>query len=100
MIGVDNLVSLSWLQVKTRQGTELLIQSENDGVIADWYRALQDTISTHVRADTFTKSQNVWQKAAQSEPRAHPIKVEAIKVSDLGAPSSSVILGPAYLSTA
>ncbi|XP_041804524.1 rho GTPase-activating protein 12-like isoform X2 [Chelmon rostratus] len=35
------------IEVKTRQGTELLIQSENDGVIAEWYRALQDTISTH-----------------------------------------------------
>lgn len=35
------------IEVKTRQGTELLIQSENDGLISDWYRALQDTISTH-----------------------------------------------------
>ncbi len=50
---------LFWLQVKTRQGTELLIQSENDSLINEWYRALQDTISTHVRMNTFTKSQNV-----------------------------------------
>ncbi|XP_034559002.1 rho GTPase-activating protein 12-like isoform X3 [Notolabrus celidotus] len=35
------------IEVKTRQGTELLIQSENDGVVNDWFRALQDTISTH-----------------------------------------------------
>nr|XP_046263779.1 rho GTPase-activating protein 12-like isoform X4 [Scatophagus argus] len=35
------------IELKTRQGTELLIQSENDGLINDWYRALQDTISTH-----------------------------------------------------
>ncbi|XP_044076387.1 rho GTPase-activating protein 12-like isoform X3 [Siniperca chuatsi] len=35
------------IEVKTRQGTELLIQSENDAVVTDWYRALQDTISTH-----------------------------------------------------
>uniref|UniRef100_UPI0037E89D01 rho GTPase-activating protein 12-like isoform X2 n=1 Tax=Semicossyphus pulcher TaxID=241346 RepID=UPI0037E89D01 len=35
------------IEVKTRQGTELLIQSENDVVVNDWYRALQDTISTH-----------------------------------------------------
>uniref|UniRef100_A0A8C4HMN7 Rho GTPase-activating protein 12 n=1 Tax=Dicentrarchus labrax TaxID=13489 RepID=A0A8C4HMN7_DICLA len=35
------------IEVKTRQGTELLIQSENDVLINDWYRALQDTISTH-----------------------------------------------------
>ncbi|XP_074544967.1 rho GTPase-activating protein 12-like isoform X3 [Halichoeres trimaculatus] len=35
------------IEVKTRQGTELLIQSENDTLVNDWYRALQDTISTH-----------------------------------------------------
>ncbi|XP_060901423.1 rho GTPase-activating protein 12-like isoform X8 [Labrus mixtus] len=35
------------LEVKTRYGTELLIQSENDGLVNDWYQALQDTISTH-----------------------------------------------------
>lgn len=43
------MLRLCWLQVKTRQGTELLIQSENDTLIMDWYHALQDTISTHVR---------------------------------------------------
>lgn len=36
-------------QLKTRQGTELLIQSEIDSVINDWYRALTETINTHVR---------------------------------------------------
>ncbi|KAM6990227.1 rho GTPase-activating protein 12-like isoform 2-T2 [Tautogolabrus adspersus] len=35
------------IEVKTRQGTELLIQSENDGLVNDWYRALQETISTY-----------------------------------------------------
>uniref|UniRef100_A0A3Q1FHD4 Rho GTPase-activating protein 12-like n=1 Tax=Acanthochromis polyacanthus TaxID=80966 RepID=A0A3Q1FHD4_9TELE len=35
------------IELKTRQGTELLIQSENDSLINDWFRALQDTISTH-----------------------------------------------------
>uniref|UniRef100_A0A8C3A4C4 Rho GTPase activating protein 12a n=1 Tax=Cyclopterus lumpus TaxID=8103 RepID=A0A8C3A4C4_CYCLU len=35
------------LEVKTRQGTELLIQSDNDGLVNDWYRTLLDTISTH-----------------------------------------------------
>lgn len=37
------------IELKTRQGTELLIQSEIDSVINDWYRTLTDTISTHVR---------------------------------------------------
>ncbi|KAG9355191.1 hypothetical protein JZ751_000029 [Albula glossodonta] len=35
------------IELKTRQGTELLIQSENDSVINDWYKALTETISTH-----------------------------------------------------
>uniref|UniRef100_A0A668AW76 Rho GTPase activating protein 12 n=1 Tax=Myripristis murdjan TaxID=586833 RepID=A0A668AW76_9TELE len=35
------------IELKTRQGTELLIQSEIDSVINDWYRALTETISTH-----------------------------------------------------
>uniref|UniRef100_A0A3Q3W6F9 Uncharacterized protein n=1 Tax=Mola mola TaxID=94237 RepID=A0A3Q3W6F9_MOLML len=35
------------IELKTRQGMELLIQSEIDSVINDWYRALTETISTH-----------------------------------------------------
>ncbi|XP_029385231.1 rho GTPase-activating protein 12-like isoform X4 [Echeneis naucrates] len=35
------------IELKTRQGTELLIQSEIDSVINDWFRALTETISTH-----------------------------------------------------
>ncbi|MED6244222.1 Rho GTPase-activating protein 12 [Ataeniobius toweri] len=35
------------IELKTRLGTELLIQSEIDSVINDWYRALTETINTH-----------------------------------------------------
>ncbi|XP_028289701.1 rho GTPase-activating protein 12b isoform X4 [Gouania willdenowi] len=35
------------IELKTRQGTELLIQSEIDSVINDWYRTLTETINTH-----------------------------------------------------
>ncbi|XP_072569754.1 rho GTPase-activating protein 12b isoform X3 [Paramormyrops kingsleyae] len=35
------------IELKTRQGTELLIQSEIDSVINDWYKALVETISAH-----------------------------------------------------
>ncbi|XP_026864309.2 rho GTPase-activating protein 12b isoform X2 [Electrophorus electricus] len=35
------------LELKTRQGTELLIQSEIDSVITDWYKTLAETINTH-----------------------------------------------------
>ncbi|XP_068200042.1 rho GTPase-activating protein 12b isoform X2 [Antennarius striatus] len=35
------------IELKTRQGTELLIQSEIDSVINDWFRTLTETINTH-----------------------------------------------------
>ncbi|XP_070708786.1 rho GTPase-activating protein 12b [Pempheris klunzingeri] len=35
------------IELKTHQGTELLIQSEIDSIINDWYRALTETINTH-----------------------------------------------------
>ncbi|XP_027860958.1 rho GTPase-activating protein 12b isoform X2 [Xiphophorus couchianus] len=35
------------IELKTRQGMELLIQSEIDSVINDWYRALTETVNTH-----------------------------------------------------
>lgn len=33
------------LKLKTRQGTELLIQSDNDTVINDWFKVLSTTIN-------------------------------------------------------
>uniref|UniRef100_A0A671KH14 Rho GTPase-activating protein 12-like n=1 Tax=Sinocyclocheilus anshuiensis TaxID=1608454 RepID=A0A671KH14_9TELE len=35
------------IELKTRVGTDLLIQSEIDSVINDWFRALSETINTH-----------------------------------------------------
>lgn len=35
------------LELKTRPGTELLIQSDNEAVVQDWLQALQDAITTH-----------------------------------------------------
>ncbi|XP_066520500.1 rho GTPase-activating protein 12b isoform X7 [Hoplias malabaricus] len=35
------------IELKTRLGTELLIQSEIDSVITDWYKALNEAINTH-----------------------------------------------------
>ncbi|XP_041823691.1 rho GTPase-activating protein 12b isoform X4 [Melanotaenia boesemani] len=36
------------IELRTRQGTELLIQSEIDSVINDWFRALTEAVNTHV----------------------------------------------------
>uniref|UniRef100_A0A8C9VMH4 Rho GTPase activating protein 12 n=1 Tax=Scleropages formosus TaxID=113540 RepID=A0A8C9VMH4_SCLFO len=35
------------IELKTRKGTELLIQSEIDSVINDWYKTLVETVNTH-----------------------------------------------------
>lgn len=35
-------------ELKTRQGTELLIQSDNDAVINDWFKVLSSTINNQV----------------------------------------------------
>ncbi|KAJ8011556.1 hypothetical protein DPEC_G00059470 [Dallia pectoralis] len=35
------------LELKIRQGPELLIQSETESIINDWYKVLLETISTH-----------------------------------------------------
>ncbi|XP_033838325.1 rho GTPase-activating protein 12-like isoform X2 [Periophthalmus magnuspinnatus] len=35
------------VELKTRQGTELLIQSDNENLVQDWLQALQDTICAH-----------------------------------------------------
>ncbi|XP_031418629.1 rho GTPase-activating protein 12-like [Clupea harengus] len=35
------------LEVKSRMGTELLIQSENENAMNEWLRAITETISTH-----------------------------------------------------
>ncbi|XP_047223594.1 rho GTPase-activating protein 12-like isoform X3 [Girardinichthys multiradiatus] len=35
------------LELKIRQGMELLLWSEDDGVVNEWFKALQDSISAH-----------------------------------------------------
>lgn len=53
-------------QLKTRQGTELLIQSENDGVVSEWFRMLQDAISTHVSGSGL----GAWWRSTDQPPSA------------------------------
>ena len=36
------------IELKTRQGTELLIQSDNDSFINEWYKVLNYTINNQV----------------------------------------------------
>ncbi|XP_069770565.1 rho GTPase-activating protein 12b isoform X5 [Narcine bancroftii] len=39
------------IELRTRQGTELLIQLDNDNFILEWYKALEETISSQVESD-------------------------------------------------
>ncbi|CAF97752.1 unnamed protein product [Tetraodon nigroviridis] len=54
------------IELKTRQGTELLIQSENDGVVSEWFRMLQDAISTHVSGSGL----GAWWRSTDQPPSA------------------------------
>ncbi|XP_030607312.1 rho GTPase-activating protein 12-like isoform X4 [Archocentrus centrarchus] len=74
------------LELKTRQGTELLIQSENDSVINEWFKALQETISNHasesddpIEAD-LPESPGVEKRDKEKEHRDSK-KVRAMKSS-------------------
>lgn len=39
------------IELRTRQGTELLIQLDNDNFINEWYKALEETISNQTESD-------------------------------------------------
>ncbi|XP_010619628.1 rho GTPase-activating protein 12 isoform X7 [Fukomys damarensis] len=45
MASKDKSSKKNVFELKTRQGTELLIQSDNDAVINDWFKVLSSTIS-------------------------------------------------------
>uniref|UniRef100_A0A8D1MGF6 Rho GTPase-activating protein 12 n=1 Tax=Sus scrofa TaxID=9823 RepID=A0A8D1MGF6_PIG len=48
MASKDKSSKKNVFELKTRQGTELLIQSDNDTVINDWFKVLSSTISNQV----------------------------------------------------
>lgn len=45
MASKDKSSKKNVFELKTRQGTELLIQSDSDTVINDWFKVLSSTIS-------------------------------------------------------
>nr|XP_048316570.1 rho GTPase-activating protein 12 isoform X3 [Myodes glareolus] len=52
MASKDKSSKKNVFELKTRQGTELLIQSDNDAVINDWFKVLSSTISNQQAAET------------------------------------------------
>lgn len=51
MASKDKSSKKNVFELKTRQGTELLIQSDNDAVINDWFKVLSSTISNQQAAE-------------------------------------------------
>ncbi|XP_045867692.1 rho GTPase-activating protein 12 isoform X4 [Meles meles] len=51
MASKDKSSKKNVFELKTRQGTELLIQSDNDTVINDWFKVLSSTISNQTETD-------------------------------------------------
>ncbi|XP_059119723.1 rho GTPase-activating protein 12 isoform X4 [Peromyscus eremicus] len=51
MASKDKSSKKNVFELKTRQGTELLIQSDNDAVINDWFKVLSSTISNQAAAE-------------------------------------------------
>ncbi|KAM5235068.1 rho GTPase-activating protein 12 isoform 3-T3 [Ctenodactylus gundi] len=48
MASKDKSSKKNVFELKTRQGTELLIQSDNDAVVNDWFKVLSSTINNQV----------------------------------------------------
>ncbi|XP_069314756.1 rho GTPase-activating protein 12 isoform X3 [Eulemur rufifrons] len=76
------------LELKTRQGTELLIQSDNDTVINDWFKVLSSTISNQVleadeAAEEETPDSPGIEKHDKEKDQKEPKKLRSMKVSSI-----------------
>ncbi|XP_069314754.1 rho GTPase-activating protein 12 isoform X1 [Eulemur rufifrons] len=76
------------LELKTRQGTELLIQSDNDTVINDWFKVLSSTISNQaVEADEAAEEETPdspgIEKHDKEKDQKEPKKLRSMKVSSI-----------------
>ncbi|XP_012510352.1 PREDICTED: rho GTPase-activating protein 12 isoform X2 [Propithecus coquereli] len=76
------------LELKTRQGTELLIQSDNDTVINDWFKVLSSTISnqaveTDEAAEEEIPDSPGIEKHDKEKDQKEPKKLRSMKVSSI-----------------
>nr|XP_012639030.1 rho GTPase-activating protein 12 isoform X4 [Microcebus murinus] len=76
------------LELKTRQGTELLIQSDNDTVINDWFKVLSSTISnqaveTNEAAEEEIPDSPGIEKHDKEKDQKEPKKLRSMKVSSI-----------------
>ncbi|VTJ85697.1 Hypothetical predicted protein [Marmota monax] len=88
MASKDKSSKKNVFELKTRQGTELLIQSDNDAVINDWFKVLSSTISnqaveTDERIEEEVPDSPVIEKPDKEKDQKDLKKLRSMKVSSI-----------------
>ncbi|XP_014639045.1 PREDICTED: rho GTPase-activating protein 12 isoform X7 [Ceratotherium simum simum] len=88
MASKDKSSKKNVFELKTRQGTELLIQSDNDTVINDWFKVLSSTISnqtveTDEAIEEETPDSPGIEKHDKEKDQKDPKKLRSMKVSSI-----------------
>ncbi|XP_037842416.2 rho GTPase-activating protein 12 isoform X6 [Chlorocebus sabaeus] len=89
MASKDKSSKKNVLELKTRQGTELLIQSDNDTVINDWFKVLGSTINNQavdtdegIEEEILPDSPGI-EKHDKEKEQKDPKKLRSFKVSSI-----------------
>nr|XP_008000908.2 rho GTPase-activating protein 12 isoform X3 [Chlorocebus sabaeus] len=89
MASKDKSSKKNVLELKTRQGTELLIQSDNDTVINDWFKVLSSTINNQavdtdegIEEEILPDSPGI-EKHDKEKEQKDPKKLRSFKVSSI-----------------
>ncbi|XP_071071549.1 rho GTPase-activating protein 12 isoform X11 [Dasypus novemcinctus] len=88
MASKDKSSKKNVLELKTRQGTELLIQSDNDTVINDWFKVINSTINNQavetdeVIEEEIPDSPGI-EKHDKEKDHKDPKKLRSIKVASI-----------------
>ncbi|XP_045322043.1 rho GTPase-activating protein 12 isoform X2 [Leopardus geoffroyi] len=88
MASKDKSSKKNVFELKTRQGTELLIQSDNDTVINDWFKVLSSTINNQTVETDETIEEEIpdspgIEKHDKEKDHKDPKKLRAMKVSSI-----------------
>ncbi|XP_059568558.1 rho GTPase-activating protein 12 isoform X6 [Myotis daubentonii] len=88
MASKDKSSKKNVFELKTRQGTELLIQSDNDTVINDWFKVLSTTINnqtveTDEAIEEETPDSPGIEKQDKEKDHKDPRKLRSMKVSSI-----------------
>ncbi|XP_077627883.1 rho GTPase-activating protein 12 isoform X1 [Crocuta crocuta] len=85
MASKDKSSKKNVFELKTRQGTELLIQSDNDAVINDWFKVLSSTISNQTVENDEAIEEEIPDSPGieKHDKEKDPKKLRAMKVSSI-----------------